>query len=224
MKLITELNENVAPLIVENTKEGKNYFIEGIYIQCESKNRNGRIYSMRDMEPEVNRYINEVINTNRAVGELGHPTTPTINYDRACVKHLSLVREGNDFIGRSQVLTNLPMGQIIKGLIDSDVAFGTSTRGVGALKQNTARNVTEVHNYKLATAGDCVSDPSAGNAWVRGIMEGVDWVYDTISGHYHEERLGEMTEKVKKIIHAAPKSQISEELKLSIFNKFMDLL
>jgi hypothetical protein len=223
MKLITELNEEVG-VLTESTKEGKNYFFEGPFIQCEIKNRNGRKYSKSSMLAEVTRYNEEQIKTNRAVGELNHPTSPTINYERACHKIISLVEEGNNFIGRSKVLTELPMGMIIKGLISEGVQFGTSTRGVGSLKTNG--DVTEVYNYRLSTAADVVSDPSAGAAWMQSLVEGAEWIYDPISGHYLEQQLGDYTDKVKKLVHTTRNGlrAISEEEKIRLFKGYLDIL
>lgn len=219
LKLITEQNDFTTSMIVENTATGgKQYFFEGRYIQTEIKNRNGRIYSRPAMEEEVARYVTEKVNQDKAVGELGHPPTPTVDYSRACHKIVSLVQEGNDWIGRSKVLTSLPMGQIVKGLIDEGVVFGTSTRGVGGLRQNTSKNVTEVFNYKIATAGDVVSDPSAPDAFVRGIMEGAEYIYDAATDSYAAVQV---IERIQESFKDTRHSKIDEERKIKAFNAFL---
>lgn len=215
-KLITELNENTSSMIVESTSEGKQYFFEGVYIQSNVKNRNGRIYPRAMMEEEVNRYIQDKVLQNRAVGELGHPPTPTVDYSRACHKIISLIQEGDNWIGRSKVMTSLPMGLVVKGLIDEGVQFGTSTRGVGALRNNN--NITEVHNYKIATAGDVVSDPSAPDAFVRGIMEGAEFIYDPITDSFHQQKL---VEQIRKSLDK-PSRLVTEEMKLQAFQRFLE--
>lgn len=218
-KLITELNENTSSMIVESTSEGKQYFFEGVYIQSNVKNRNGRIYPRAMMEEEVNRYIQDKVKQDRAVGELGHPPTPTVDYSRACHKILSLVQENDNWIGRSKVMTSLPMGMIVKGLIDEGVQFGTSTRGVGALKNRN--NITEVHNYKIATAGDVVSDPSAPDAFVRGIMEGAEWIYDAATDSF---AAAAVVERIQESFKHTAHSKIDESRKIKAFQAFIEKL
>jgi Prohead core protein serine protease len=176
MKLITELNEEVKYLVEE--KEGKkNYFIEGIIMQAEQGNKNGRIYRISTLEREMNRFNEGYVNKNRAYGELGHPSGPTINLERACIMFKNLRREGNNIVGKAKVL-DTPMGHIVRGLIDDEANLGISSRGMGSLKQLDNGLMEVQDDYYLATPGDIVADPSAPDAFVRGIMEGVEWVWD----------------------------------------------
>lgn len=218
MKLFTELNEEVSYLAEAKENGEKEHFIEGVFLQANKKNRNGRIYPMNVMEREVNRYINEVVKHNRAYGELGHPNGPQINLDR--VSHLitELRRDGDNFIGKAK-LTDTPMGNIAKGLLLSGAGLGVSSRGLGTLKP-TKEGIMEVQNdFKLATAADIVADPSAPDAYVKGIMENVDWVYDSVKGTWLEQKL----EDTKAAVHKMSKSQL-EEAKLAIFNRYMNAL
>ena len=175
MKLITEYNENNISCIVEKKEDGsKKYAIEGVFMQSESKNRNGRIYPKKIMESAVSKYVDEQVSQNRAVGELNHPEGPTVNLDK--VSHLitDLRWEGNDVVGKAQIL-DTPMGQIVKGLLEGGVNLGVSTRGMGSLEQRgNAMYVKD--DFTLSTV-DIVQDPSAPNAFVNGIMEGVEWVW-----------------------------------------------
>ena len=176
MKLITETTQEVQ--VIKEAKEdgGKAYFIEGPFLQTEIANRNGRIYRKDVMEKEVNRYIKEYVNTKRALGELGHPEGPQINLDRVSHMIVSLKAEGNNYIGRAKVMTETPMGRIVKNFIDEGVQLGVSSRGMGSLKLNK-EGINEVQDdFYLATAGDIVADPSAPDAFVRGIMEGKEWM------------------------------------------------
>jgi Prohead core protein serine protease len=175
MKLFTELVEDVQYLVEE--KNGKrDLFITGPFMQAEQQNRNGRIYKLPILEREVKRYTDEYINTNRALGELGHPNGPSINLDRVCIKIVELKQDGNNFIGKAKVL-GTPMGDIAKNLLESGVQLGVSTRGMGSLKE--VNGIMEVQDdFFLATAADVVADPSAPDAFVQGIMEGVEWVWD----------------------------------------------
>ena len=175
MKLITEYNENNIECIVEKKEDGsKKYAIEGVFMQSESKNRNGRIYPKKIMENAVSKYVDEQVSQNRAVGELNHPEGPTVNLDK--VSHLitDLRWEGNDVVGKASIL-DTPMGQIVKGLLEGGVNLGVSTRGMGSLEQRgNAMYVKD--DFTLSTV-DIVQDPSAPNAFVNGIMEGVEWVW-----------------------------------------------
>jgi hypothetical protein len=215
MKLMTEASWD-SKVLVEATKEGgKNYFIEGVWLQSELKNRNGRIYPRQIMEREVNRYIKEMIETNRAVGELGHPASPTINYDRASHKILSLKENGNNWMGRAKVLST-DMGQTVKHLIDDNVKFGVSSRGLGSLKEGNGAQIVQ-DDYHMSTAGDIVSDPSAPDAFVNGIMEGKDWIWN--GGIFVEADVAAS----KKIIESAKSKQL-EEAALSIFTNLINKL
>ena len=175
MKLITEYNENNISCIVEKKEDGsKKYAIEGVFMQSESKNRNGRIYPKKIMENAVSKYVDEQVSKNRAVGELNHPEGPTVNLDK--VSHLitDLRWEGNDVVGKASIL-DTPMGQIVKGLLEGGVNLGVSTRGMGSLESRGGVNYVK-EDFTLSTV-DIVQDPSAPNAFVNGIMEGVEWVW-----------------------------------------------
>jgi len=176
MKLITEYTENnLASTITENVDGEKNVFIEGVFMQAEKKNRNGRIYERRILQPAVERYVQEQVNTGRAVGELNHPEGPTVNLDKVSHRITELSWDGNDCVGKALIL-NTPMGQIVKGLVEGGVKLGVSSRGMGSLvMRNGERYVGE--DFILNTV-DIVQDPSAHDAFVDGIMEGVDWVWD----------------------------------------------
>ena len=177
MKLIKEHVEEVK-LIVEAKKEGsgKDYFIEGVFLQADLKNRNGRMYPKEIMQKEVDRYSKEYINKNRAYGELGHPDSPTINLDRVSHMIKSLKMEGNNFVGRAKIL-DTPYGKIVKSLIDEGAQLGVSSRGLGSLVQKNGVNLVQ-DDFMLATAADIVADPSAPDAFVEGVMEGAEWVYN----------------------------------------------
>lgn len=217
--LITELNEDISNTIVESKNGGdRQYFIEGIFMQAGIKNRNGRRYNPKTLNEEVQRYIEEKVNTSSAIGELGHPATPALNHERASHLITSLLTEGNNFIGKAKILTSLPMGKIVKGLIDEGVRFGVSSRGVGILKKNNSENITEVFNYKLATAADIVSDPSGPNCWVSGVMENASWVYDEDNKIWLESPL--LEETVKEL--DKPSRLVSEQTKLRLFEQFLN--
>jgi len=212
MKLITELNEEVKYLVEE--KEGKkNYFIEGIIMQGDIVNRNGRMYPSNVLEKEVNRYNEQYVTKGRAYGELGHPAGPTLNLERASHMFKSLRREGNDFIGRAKIM-DTPMGNIVKSLISEGASLGISSRGMGSIKENS-RGIMEVQgDFHLATAGDIVADPSAPDAFVRGIMEGVEWVWD--NGLLKAQRI----EQYKEEINRGARQKISEQTAIKVFNQF----
>lgn len=215
MKLITELVEEVQ-YIAETKESGKKeYFIEGIFLQADLKNRNGRIYPIGVMENEVARYVRDTVDTKRAYGELGHPMGPQINLDRVSHIITELRREGNNFIGKAK-LTDTPMGNIAKGLLESDANLGVSSRGLGSLVPRKDGIMEVQSDFRLATAADIVADPSAPDAFVKGIMENVNWVYDPVKGTYHEERL----ENIKKSINNMTIREI-EEKKLSIFEDYI---
>ena len=175
MKLIAEFNDNTLQCLVEEKNNGeKSYVIEGVFAQAEQKNRNGRIYPRAIMESAVNKYVEEQVSKGRAVGELNHPDGPTVNLDKVSHKITDLHFEGNDVIGKASIL-DTPMGKIVKGLLEGGVNLGVSTRGMGSLeKRGDAMVVGE--DFVLSTV-DIVQDPSAPNAFVNGIMEGVDWVW-----------------------------------------------
>ena len=183
MKLIKENVEDVK-LIVEARKDGKtkDYFIEGVFLQSNLKNRNGRMYPREIMEKEVNRYNDEYIKKNRAFGELGHPDSPSINLDRAAILIKSLRPDGDNWIGKAKVM-DTPYGKIVKNFIDEGAQLGVSSRGIGSLVQKNGINLVQ-DDFMLATAADVVADPSAPDAFVNGIMEGAEWIYNAATGSW----------------------------------------
>lgn len=196
MKLITEELEDIHVLISEEKETGKkSYCIEGIFLQGEKQNKNGRVYPIATLKREVDRYNEEYVKNNRALGELGHPEKPQINLDRASHLITSLKQSGNDFVGKAKIL-DTPMGNIAKGLLDSGVKLGVSTRGVGSLKPFNGYQLVQ-DDYKLATAADIVHDPSAPNAFVNGIMENIDWWYDSFSNTWHQRVIEDTRNQIK---------------------------
>ncbi len=177
MKLISEEATNVEFLTEAKKDGGKNYFIEGIFMQANKKNRNGRIYPTEILQKEAKRYTEEFIKKKRAFGELGHPDGPTVNLDRASHMITSLVKEGKDFVGRAKIL-DTPNGKIVKCLIDEGARLGVSSRGMGTLKTDLNKSQIVQKDFYLASAADIVADPSAPNAFVEGIMEGKEWIWD----------------------------------------------
>lgn len=205
MKLFTELVEDVQ-LISEAKENGsKNYYIEGIFLQADIKNRNGRMYPISVLENEVNRYVTEVVKKNRAFGELGHPSGPSINLDRISHIITELKRDGSNFIGKA-LIANTPMGQIARGIMESGGQLGVSSRAMGSLKEEKGVMVVQ-NDLRLSTAADIVADPSAPDAFVKGIMEGVEWVYDPVKDTWLEEKL----DTTRKAIHRMSKSQLEEQ-------------
>ena len=214
MKLISEFNDyGVQPVIVEQNEKGeKDYFIEGIFMQSEIKNRNGRIYPKEVIQKEVKRYNKEFVEKKRAFGELGHPEGPTINLDKVSHMIEKLEEDGNNFVGRAKILST-PNGQIVKNLIDDGAKLGVSSRGLGSLEsKGNAQYVKD--DFQLATAGDIVADPSAPEAFVEGIMEGVEWVYE--SGILKAKDLDQMQLEMK----TARLNQL-EETKLKLWKRFV---
>ena len=176
MKLITETIEDIEVLTEANTSGGKNYKIRGVFMQADIKNRNGRLYPVQTLAKEVARYTQEFINKKRAFGELGHPDGPTVNLERVSHMITSLKPEGKNFIGEAKVM-DTPYGKIVKNLIDEGAQLGVSSRGMGSIQQSQGRNIVGKDFY-LATAADIVADPSAPDAFVEGIMENKEWVWD----------------------------------------------
>lgn len=195
MKLICELQESVNYEFIEEGAKPKQYFIEGIFMQSEKKNKNGRVYPLDVLEKEVNRYVKEYVEPKRAFGELGHPDGPTVNLDRASHMITSLVKEGKNFVGRAKVL-NTPNGQIVKCLIDEGARLGVSSRGMGTLKQDEKNSQIVQKDFYLATAADIVADPSAPNAFVEGIMEGKEWIWD--NGVIKEAEIAKIKRNIAK--------------------------
>ena len=216
MKLITETIEEAKVVITEGKSGQKNHFIEGIFLQGDLKNRNGRMYPVGLLEREVTKYDQSYIQKGRALGELGHPEGPTINLDRVSHSIQSLKREGNNFVGRARIL-DTPMGRIAKSLLDEGVKLGVSSRGLGSLKETNGMKVV-ADDFMLATAADIVADPSAPDAFVNGIMEGKEWVWE---GGILREQLAEKTEKR---INTLVDQKRLEEYKLNLFNDFLSNL
>jgi len=216
MKLIREEIESVE-FIVEERNGKKNMFIEGIFLQGDICNRNGRMYQMEGLRKEVQRYTENHINSGRALGELGHPDGPTVNLDRVSHKIISLKESGNNFIGKAKILST-PMGNIAKSLISEGVKLGVSSRGIGSLKQSRDGVNIVGDDFMLATAADIVADPSAPDAFVEGIMEGKDWVFD--GGILREKYV----EKTYKQINTLVTQKQLDEQKLNLFNDFLNNL
>ena len=219
MKLICEVNEDIGYITEASENGQKQYFIEGIFMQGDLKNRNGRVYPSAVLANEVNRYNEQFVNKKRAFGELGHPDGPTINLDRVSHMVTELKQDGSNFVGKAKIM-DTPMGKVVKNLMDEGACLGVSSRGMGSLKPNR-QGIMEVQNdFMLATAGDIVADPSAPNAFVRGIMEGVEWVYDVASGSWTTENtLDQIYEETKTM------SRVElEENATRLFNKFMKSL
>jgi hypothetical protein len=219
MKLITEVTFSDFEYLKEGKGEdGKqNYFIEGVFLQSNLKNRNGRMYPKETMSKEVGRYIKENIEAKRAYGELGHPSGPTINLERVSHMITSLKEDGDNFIGKAKIM-DTPYGQIVKNLMDEGAQLGVSSRGMGSIKPN--RDVMEVQSdFMLATAADIVADPSAPDAYVRGVMEGVDWVYNAAEGQWRSKQI------IDEVIKTGTKSvKQLQERKIEFFQKFLDSL
>ena len=212
MKLITEEIQN-AEYIVEESKDGKkNYAIKGIFMQADVKNRNGRVYPQEVLQREVVRYNREFINKNRAFGELGHPEGPTVNLERVSHMIKSLYPDGKNFMGEAKVL-DTPYGKIVKNLIDEGAKLGVSSRGMGTLYQRGGANYVK-DDFYLATAADIVADPSAPDAFVEGIMEGKEWVWD--NGRLKEQDI----DRLKLQIVQAKRTQMAE-VKARVFESFL---
>ena len=216
MKLITEEISNVK-IITEGKGSKKTLHIEGVFLQGGIKNRNGRMYPVNILNNEVNRYCENFVGKGRALGELGHPDGPTVNLDRVSHKITSLVREGNNFVGKAKLLST-PMGKIASSLIGEGVTLGVSSRGVGTLKEDQTGCKVVGEDFQLATAADIVADPSAPDAFVNGIMEGKEWVWE--GGLLREQ----LAEKTKKSINTLVTQNRLEERKLSLFNDFLNNL
>ena len=215
MKLICELQEAVNYELLEEENKPKQYFIEGIFMQSERKNKNGRIYPLEVLEKEVDRYVSEYVEPKRAFGELGYPDGPTVNLDRASHMIQSLKKEGKNFVGRAKIL-DTPNGKIVKSLIDEGARLGVSSRGMGTLKPEKKAQVVQ-NDFYLATAADIVADPSAPNAFVEGIMEGVEWIWD--NGLLKAQDV----ERARDNIRSASSREL-EEVKLNEFKNLLSKL
>jgi len=211
MKLIKELNEEVE-YITEDNEGKKNHYIQGVFLQSEITNRNGRMYPKSVLDREVKNYNEKYIRTNRALGELGHPEGPTVNLDRVSHKITELKEDGNNFVGKAKLL-DTPMGNIAKNLLGEGVKLGVSSRGMGTLKRENGASVVG-EDFMLATAADIVSDPSAPDAFVEGIMEGKEWVWE--NGRLQEKDIA----AIKQELDHATLINIQEK-KISAFETFI---
>lgn len=218
MKLFTELVEDVK-ILTEAREDGKkDYYIEGVFMQGNIKNRNGRIYPTQVLAKEVKRYNQEYVMKNRAFGELGHPAGPTINLERVSHMIKDIRQDGDNFIGKAKIMES-PYGNIVKNLISEGANFGVSSRGMGSLKMNS-EGINEVQgDFYLATAADIVADPSAPDAFVQGIMEGVEWIWD--NGILKAQNVAE---QAKQEIEEAVRHKELEARKMKIFENFMNQL
>ena len=211
MKLISEYNE-AKPLVESKDNGKKDYFIEGVFMQADIKNRNGRVYPKEIMDKEVKRYIKEFVNEQRAFGELGHPEGPTINLDKVSHMITELNEDGANWVGKAKILST-PNGEIVKNLIDDGAKLGVSSRGLGSLEQKSDAQYVK-SDFQLATAGDIVADPSAPDAFVDGIMEGVEWIMD--NGILKRQEMESMREVLKN------EKQIRlEETKINLWKTFV---
>ena len=217
MKLIREEIESVK-VLTESRNGKKSLYIEGVFLQGNIKNRNGRMYPMETLQREVGRYMKEHVNTGRALGELGHPDGPTVNLDRVSHKITSLRESGTNFIGRAKILESTPMGKIASSLLSEGVKLGVSSRGIGSLKPTKEGFNVVGEDFMLATAADIVADPSAPDAFVEGIMEGKEWIWE---GNILREK---KAEEMRARIDAAAGQKVLEEQKLNLFNEFINSL
>jgi hypothetical protein len=211
MKLITETIENVRTLVESTDGGGKNYYLEGIMMQGETVNRNGRRYSINILENECKRYIKEYVNKKRALGELNHPSGPTINLDKVSHMICELRQDGNNFIGKAKIL-DTPMGKIVKSLIEEGALLGVSSRGMGSLKK--VNEINEVQSDFTLAAIDIVSDPSAPDAFVNGILEGKEWIWN--NGILQEK----VIDSYRKEIQRASRKDV-EKKALKLFEDFI---
>jgi hypothetical protein len=218
MKLITEMLETDVEFITEAKEDGgKNYFIEGVFMQGNIKNRNGRMYPMETLMKEVKRYNKEYVEQNRAYGELGHPQGPTINLERVSHMIKDLHQDGNNVMGKAKIMTETPMGKIVKNLMDEGAKLGVSSRGMGTLKPGRDGTNMVQSDFQLATAADIVADPSAPNAFVEGIMEGVEWLQ--IDDRWVPQYIEETQEMIRKV-----SKKNLQEAKIAAFERFLKQL
>jgi hypothetical protein len=213
MKLIRETVEQTKFIVENKLGKGKDYFIEGIFLQSDLKNRNGRMYPEAVMDKEVSRYMESLVKQNRAYGELGHPETPSINLDRVSHLIVDLRKEGTNYIGKAKILET-PMGMIARGLLDGGANLGVSSRAMGSLKTNTEGVQVVQDDFMLSTAADIVADPSAPDAFVRGIMEGREWAF--VDGKFVEKNIEEVKRNIRKT-----SSKNLQEAQLRAFQDFL---
>jgi len=216
MKLITEINEEVKYITEEGSEGKKNLFIEGIFLQGNLKNRNGRYYPEQILAKEVARYTKENIDKGRAYGELGHPDGPSINLERVCMMIKSLKQEGTNFIGRAKIMET-PYGNIVRNLMSEGASLGVSSRGMGSLVEKNGLNEVQ-DDFYLATAADIVADPSAPDAFVNGIMEGVEWIWD--NGLLKAQKLEQAKTEINEAASKVSKHEL-EEAKLRVFQRLL---
>ena len=214
MKLITEVNESIK-VLEEQFNGEKRYFIEGIFLQAEKKNRNGRVYPVGILRNEVDKYVGEFVEQNRAFGELGHPDGPTVNLERVSHMITELYEDGNNFIGKAKIMET-PYGKIVANLLSEGAKLGVSSRGMGSVKERAGVNYVQ-DDFSLATAADIVADPSAPDAFVDGIMEGKEWVWN--NGILEEVHIN----KYKKAVKKAPARKLNET-KINAFRDFISRL
>ena len=212
MKLITEVNEGIEVITEASDNGDKKYFIEGIFLQGDITNRNKRRYPMEMLREKVKSYIKEFVEQKRAFGELGHPDGPTINLERVSHMIMELKQSGKDFVGKAKIM-DTPYGKIVKNLIDEGAKLGVSSRGIGSIEEKNGVNIVK-DDFRLATAADIVADPSAPEAFVRGVMEGREWVYE--NGLLKERDV----EEIKKTISRASSRQLEEKF-LQVFEKYI---
>jgi len=213
MYLIRETVEQTKFITENKLGKGKEYFIEGVFLQSELQNRNGRMYPESVMDKEVGRYMESLVKQNRAYGELGHPDTPSINLDRVSHLIVDLRKEGTNWIGKAKIMET-PMGNIARGLLDGGANLGVSSRALGSLKSNNEGVQIVQDDFMLATAADIVADPSAPDAFVRGIMESVEWVF--IDGKFEQRQI----EDTKKFIQRTPSKKLNEA-SIAAFQNFL---
>ena len=214
MKLITEVNESIK-VLEEQFNGEKRYFIEGIFLQAEKKNRNGRVYPKETLKKEVRKYNKEFVEQNRAFGELGHPDGPTVNLERVSHMITELYEDGDNFIGKAKIMST-PYGKIVENLLSDGAKLGVSSRGMGSLEEKGGANIVQ-SDFTLATAADIVADPSAPDAFVNGIMEGKEWVWD--NGVLQEVQIDKYHRSIKKA-----SSRDLSEAKIRAFKNFMSRL
>ena len=216
MKLITEvMDENAIEFITEENNGQKSHYIKGVFMQAEQKNRNGRIYPKKVLDEQVRKYINNYVVQNRAFGELGHPDGPVVNLERVSHMIKELNEDGNNWVGKAKIM-DTPYGKIVKNLIDEGAKLGVSSRGMGSLRNVMGTNIVQ-DDFHLATAADIVADPSAPEAFVEGVMEGKEWVWD--NGVIREQEI----EKIRNELTNAKRKQL-EETKLNLFKSFLSKL
>jgi len=214
MKLICEVNENIE-ILTEDKNGQKNYFIEGTFLQGDIKNRNGRIYEFKMLKDKVEQYRKEFVEQKRAFGELGHPDGPTINLERVSHMIVELAPDGKNFYGKAKIM-DTPYGKIVKNLMDEGAKLGVSSRGVGSLEEKQGANYVK-DDFRLSTAADIVADPSAPDAFVRGVMEGREWIYE--NGLLVAKEIDEIRETIRKT-----SSRKLEEQMVKAFQKFINRL